>query len=128
MKVIDLLVKIANGKEVPKKIKYKNEVREYVYDDRDYVNSNSSEFYLFYNIMKEGKGSDFANALNDEVEIIEDTPKENKKIEKIKDYRIFKTMGLDCKYNERKEPKNYSLEEKEIVDKINEIIDKINGE
>ena len=35
-------------------------------------------------------------------------------------------MGLDCKIQEEKIPKNYSLEENEIVDKLNEIIDKIN--
>ena len=119
MKVIDLLVKIANGKEVPKKIKYKNEVREYVYDDRDYVNSNSSEFYLFYNIMKEGKGSDFANALNDEVEIIEDTPKENKKIEK-----FYFSVYQDQKLGGREVVEPLETKINEIINKINENVKK----
>ena len=112
IKVIDLLNKIANGEEVPKRIKYKNEVREYVYDDRDYVNSNSSEFYLFYGTMKARTGIDFVNALNDEVEIIEDTQKEDKKIDNLK----LNNSGLWTGKT------NTDL----IVDKINEIIDKIN--
>ena len=117
MKVIDLLNKIAKGEEVPKRIKYKGEVREYVYDDRDYVNSDSSNYYLFYNIITEGKGSDFANALNDEVEIIEDTPKEDRKIGKLRPYEepFLKNGAVDTRFLL-------------IIDQLSEIIDKINGD
>jgi hypothetical protein len=118
MKVIDLLNKIANGEEVPEKIKYLGIEFSFQHNCIEYINDYGT--CLIRNIS--------SKSLNDKVEVIEDTPKEDKKIEKIKDYIIFKTMGLDCEYHERKEPKNYSLEEKEIVDKINEIIDKINGE
>ena len=73
IKVIDLLNKIANGEEVPKKIKIKNVIYEY----RGYMyctekaNYQDIEDYLF------GKWN--FNILNDYVEIIE----EPKKIEKI---------------------------------------------
>lgn len=73
MKVIDLLNKIANDEEVPKKIKIKNVIYEY----RGYMyctekaNYQDIENYLF------GKWN--FNILNDEVEIIE----EPKKIEKL---------------------------------------------
>ncbi len=118
MKVIDLLNKIANDEEVPI---FKYEKHRYKYNkENKYFEDLDNDEYC--------KPDVFLVELNDEIEIIDDAPKEDNKIEKIKDYRIFKTMGLDCEYHERKEPKNYSLEEKEIVDKINEIIDKINGE
>jgi len=64
--------------------------------------------------------------LNMEIEIIEDTPKEDNKIEKIKCTSIKKTMGLDCKIHTEKIHKEVSTTE--IIEKINEIIDKINGE
>jgi len=60
---------------------------------------------------------------NNEVEIIEDTPK---KIEKINNTRIMQTMGLDLKVHQEEIPKEVSIEE--ITNKINEIIDKMNGE
>ena len=73
IKVIDLLNKIANGEEVPEKIKIKNVIYEY----RGYMyctekaNYQDIEDYLF------GKWN--FNILNDYAEIIE----EPKKIEKI---------------------------------------------
>lgn len=81
IKIIDLLVKIANGEEVPKKIKYEDIVFDYTKRNREgliYIadeysnyedNDNSLIAHLFWHIEK----------LNDEVEIIE----EPKKIEKI---------------------------------------------
>jgi hypothetical protein len=127
MKVIDLLNKIANGEEVPKKIKYNDEIREYVHKYRDYVNPNSDKYFLFFSIMRKGKGSDFANALNDEVEIIEDTPKEDKRIEKLdlSDWWEI-TSDEDCKPEML--AKIFNKNAKTFSSKINEIIDKINGE
>ena len=66
-------------------------------------------------------------AYGDTCEIIEwEEPEEDNKIEKIKDYSIMTTMGLDGKLQKRKISKAWKLEE--IVNKINEIIDKVNGE
>ena len=96
MKIIDLLNKIANGEEVPKKIKTCDDEIFY-YDETDdnevarYKNKNDvpiiDEFYL-----------------NDEVEIIE----EDKKIEKI---------GND--YYHKTQPEQNQIFQR----KINEIID-----
>lgn len=105
MKVIDLLNKIANGEEVPKKIKFEDEVFEfengmYMSETNDYL-----EDYTDYTM------------LNNEVEIIE----ENKKIEKLyirdraNDILIGKSEKI-CYATE-------SLVNKEIALKINEIID-----
>ena len=100
MKVIDLLNKIANGEEVPKRIKYKgkcwhlkqNYTNTLPYYSNGYNNDNlftgEEEFY-------------FSQSLNDEIELIED-----KKIEKIK-------------------MQGFSLFD--VADKVNEIIDKINA-
>ena len=71
MKIIDLLNKIANGEDVPKKIKYNNcifEITEGAGISPDYVNGEN-DFFLEY-------VSNEANSLNDTVEIIEDTTAE----------------------------------------------------
>ena len=44
MKIIDLLNKIANGEEVPKKIKIKDEI--WIYDEIDY-RASDDRGYLF---------------------------------------------------------------------------------
>ena len=76
MKIIDLLNKIANGEEVPKKIKYKNKIYE------RYQNTTTNNLY-YYQVPNK---NDFliyqlssVSDLLDEVEIIE----EPKKIEKL---------------------------------------------
>lgn len=75
IKIIDLLVKIANGKEVPKKIKYKGTI--YTFDSS--YNDNWK-----YSVTINGEAIGLLDhfcyyKLKDEVEIIE----EDKKIEKI---------------------------------------------
>ena len=62
MKIIDLLNKIANGEEVPKKIKYKEKIFIYCSNTRKYYNENIDLFLEFYS----------GELLNDEVEIIEE--------------------------------------------------------
>jgi hypothetical protein len=69
MKVIDLLNKIANNEEVPKKIKYNKKIYEYSQKDNRYHNVQGgldlSSIFGDYNF----------NYLNDEIEIIEEKPK-----------------------------------------------------
>ena len=102
MKVIDLLNKIANGEEVPKKIRYDSNTYYYIEDNREgvcYINTALDKeniwSYFLYNI----------DTLNDEVEIIE----EDKKIEKLK---LNYYQHSDVAY--------------QFGNKINEIIDKVN--
>ena len=96
MKIIDLLNKIAKGEEVPKKIKYNDDIYIHV-DNYCYFCEETNEI-LSQNIYAE------FSRLNDEVEIIEE-PK--------------KTEKLPIKIIEDRE-------HFEIKEKINEIIDYIN--
>lgn len=75
IKLIDLLVKIANGEEIPKKIAIQNEVL--IYNEGEILNLQDS-YYMADN--EDATWRIWAYELNDEVEILEDTPKEEKKI------------------------------------------------
>lgn len=124
MKVIDLLVKIANG-EIKDKTKFRihwgDMYRDFYYDGSEENQlqclKNCSDDYSLYDDIK----------LNDEVEIIEDTPKEDKKIEKLdlSDWWEI-TSSEDCKPEMLAVIFNKNV--KAFSKKINEIIDKINGE
>lgn len=100
MKVIDLLNKIANGEEVPKKIKKENNI--YSFNDE----------WNFYQLENTWGGTALhfnLDNLNDEIEIIE----EPKKIEKIEHEEV---QELDC----------YKDVAYFFEDRLNEIIDYIN--
>ena len=72
MKIIDLLNKIANGEEVPEKIKYNNEEYKY-YEGVDYRDKRGN--YLL-------SGEPICIAfLNDEIEIIEEEKKIPEKLD-----------------------------------------------
>lgn len=107
IKIIDLLNKIANGKKLPKRIKWRDKIWDYIEKEQDYINHNIYFFEGFTQI----RTKDF---VTDTVEIIEDTPK---KIEKIK---VLKYDTFD-----RKQKSAYENMVK-LADKLNEIIDKIN--
>lgn len=68
MKIVDLIIKIANGEEVPKKIIYNNVTLEYDEEKEDYYPYYASGLfeYLFGSCL---------SFLNDEVEIIEEPKK-----------------------------------------------------
>ena len=106
MKIIDLLNKIANGEEVPKKIIFKH-YRYHKHPEgyfRSVINSNWIALTTDFNIY---------DILNDEVEILE----EKKKIpEKLEIYKIAdKTIsGLR---------KSINVLNEDIANKTNEIID-----
>ena len=77
MKVIDLLNKIAKGEEVPKKIKYENRIL--------YLEDEAEDYEPTFNYYdKDGENALFegwiGQYLNDEVEILEETLEEEKKI------------------------------------------------
>jgi len=102
IKIIDLLQKIANNEEIPKKIK----VRDY-----NFIYDNEWEEYLLINKMNDNTYYlsdyfDIMHNLNEEIEILE----EPKKIDKL-------------------EFLNNSTDNEDILRmKINEIIDKLNEE
>lgn len=74
MKIIDLLNKISNGEEVPKKIKYDNSIYEYIRMWEQYVHETSET-----PLLKEISAYNYSG-LNNEVEILE---KEKKIPEKL---------------------------------------------
>ena len=105
IKIIDLLIKIANDEEVPKKIKYFGEIYEYSEDMKFYYQNG---FSMYRDFFTEG------NCLNDEVEIIE----EEKEIEK-----LGKKFTLEGNTSElTKSDWQFSV----ISQKINELVDEVN--
>ena len=101
MKVIDLLVKIANGGEVPERIKYDTKEMKYDHNKQDYLGyySNGNGEWLFQYLFDRCRNTE--HFINDEVEIIEE-----KKIPK----------KLKCKYTSQ-------IGKIELAKTINEIID-----
>ena len=92
MKVIDLLNKIANGEEVPKKIKFQNKIyhfnREYMdyeSDIQEYRNADVKENYYIFSEW-------CPMLLNDEVEIIE----EDKEIRELECLEIAPVSAMYC--------------------------------
>ena len=108
MKIIDLLNKIANGEEIPGKIKYDRKIYHY---------GNYIKWYISDNLWDELFID--KNNLNDEIEIIEDIPKEDTPKEEKK---IAKIGKLNQVSNNKQHLNNYILR-----NKINEIIDRLNG-
>ena len=93
MKVIDILLDIANGEDVPEKIKVYNDIYEYDSSNKLYWNKQHKNLFELYN----------GYFLTYEVEIIEDTPK-----------KIDRVSLLDVNTD-------YILKDilNEIIDKIN---------
>lgn len=121
MKVIDLLNKIVNDEEVPKKIHYLMYDYEYEDDWRFYYRKNYDNvfFSLFddYNVI---------NSLNDEVEIIEENrkePQEHKIPEKLDTWFSMENVQNNGMSKEDFIIKyaNYNFET--YFNKINEILD-----
>lgn len=77
IKIIDLLNKIANGEEVPEKIKYRNCIFNKTFGagiNPDYVNYDNT--YLLEYVSNE------ADSLNELVEILEDNTEEIEELDK----------------------------------------------
>lgn len=112
IKVIDLLNRIANGEEVPDRISFCSYDYKWDKDFDDYLRIVDKQQMAFSFI--ENHNDNLECFLNDTVDIIE----EDKKIEKI-EYSIDKDGYLSV--NDFRE---HLLQ---IINKINEIIDYING-
>lgn len=118
MKIIDLLNRIVNGEEVPKKIKYRNKIFIYDKDNQCYVVENYNEYYDLHMSLSNHKGTD----LNYEVEILEEKkiPEklENYYDENLEEY-VVETYIKGINY---KEIFNSRYDEM-IISKINEVLD-----
>ncbi len=115
MKVIDLLNKIANGEEAPKRIKYRYHIYEYE-DGYDFVCDNLEHRYFAENYC-----NDYED-LNSEVEIIEEDNKikklENLNVNYCRDGKLYETLTKD----------QIALDISTLQNWVNKIIDKINEE
>lgn len=109
MKVIDLLNKIANGEEVPNKIK----------DNAGAILDFKNGHYAG-NTLTVLNCVDGMKKLNDEIEIIEEDIEEDKPIEKIRQFCEYAEYTFSDKYE------CWSIKEDILVNKINEIIDRLN--
>ena len=111
IKIIDLLNKIANGEEVPKRIK--SEDREFWFKEDE-----TSIDYL-YRTDKNGNGWLVVQdlALNDWVEILEDNTEE---IEELSTYRTF------AEYDELAK-KCINMNAEQFFYKINELVKAVNS-
>jgi len=138
MKIIDLLNKIANGEDVPKRIKYINSIWEYDEETKDYIHD---DLWLIYSMNSIGLTEREVEIIEEETKPItkegiealgyacgeiqkcftngwnkslENKPfKEDKKIEKLKENESIENDTGTCLRN--------------ITNKINEIIDYINN-
>lgn len=120
IKVIDLFNKLANGENLPKKVKYDGNIYKYHYGERDYINYNANydaNSWLF-SILPINK-SDF---LDVELEIVEDASEET--IEDIK-YYFDDNIG---EYVATKKDEKTIIDFSDIflINNINEIIKYIN--
>ena len=118
MKVIDLLNKIANEEEVPKKIRYGMTEWFYCDSSKDYFkdNDNTVSFQMTY--------VSNPNWLNLEVEIIEN--EEDKKIEKIETHQDSEGLYFYDKHCKKIyitcDEINFMFEQfNEIIDRLNEM-------
>lgn len=138
MRIIDLLSKIANGEEPPKKILFKNQVYIYCEDAKDYYYFD--EGWLFDNYV-------ITDILNDEVGILEITVKYNQDnyyqyqpytgeveikcnsaknlLESDKIEKLEITQEKNCNNNWKWKLNGYNIStpQKIMGDKINEIIE-----
>lgn len=89
-KIIDLLCLISNGEEVPKKIKFKDNIYEYRGDDYCCIFQNSKELWLFSDGYT-NKTMWLGEFLNYEVEILDDG--EDKDIPLIPDDELWEIDG-----------------------------------
>ena len=111
MKIIDLLNRIANGEEVPRKIEYRDKKFVYDKDNQLYIVENYNEYNDLLMELSNHKGTD----LNYEVEIIEEEKKIPEK---------FKVHSLGDKDENGNFVSSPFPTDKEFMNKINEIIDK----
>ena len=122
MKIIDLLNKIANGEEVPKKIKYDTKEMKYDYNKQDYLGyySNGNGEWLFQYLFDKCRNTE--HFINDEVEILEEEKKIPEKLETYKENNEIFLENFCYKYMPIHKD-SLSFNEQVIVDKLNEVLD-----
>ena len=108
MKIIDLLNKIANGEEVPRKVKYKTYYWEYKQESKDYKDNEDDWVFGCSNY-------DIPEMLNNEVEILEEEKRIPEKLSTWFSVETEQSKELNIEYANTNFENMYA--------KINEIID-----
>lgn len=117
IRVIDLLNKIANGEEVPKKIKYNDD--EYIHiDNYCYFCEETNE------ILSQNTYAEFSR-LNDEVEILDEEEFEDIEEITIRDKIIGFPNG---EWTARNMDKAFSIKINQLIKNQKKIIEKLNKE
>lgn len=117
IKLIDLLVKLANKEESPNKIKFGLYTYQFIEENNDYLRENTGSYYLFSDYYSIG----LIYRLNDTVEILED---ETEKIDFDYDRTIFETEYDNATSLEKKliDRDNFLINKmQELIDKVNEL-------
>ena len=88
IRVIDLLNKMANGEEVPEKIKYDNDIFIYDKDRKDYIHQLDSDGWVSETLLFKMRDVHFFEGfINVKVEIIEEEPEiDIQGIEELQEY------------------------------------------
>ena len=119
IKIIDLLNKIANGEEVPKKIKYNDD--EYIHiGNYCYFCEETNE------ILSQNTYAEFSR-LNDEVEILDEEEFED--IEEFEEHKLINTrdiLELEMFINKINADYNYKINQ--LIKNQKKIIQKLNKE
>ena len=112
MKVIDLLNKIANNEEVPKKIKFRDLILEWDYEYGDYKFIKTGNHFLHNGIAPA--------ILNTEIEIIEEKPKKIEELEEIRE------ITQDCfdNWTCAKRINQLNENQKKIIKAVNYLLEK----
>lgn len=116
IKVIDLLNKIANGEEVPKRIIYSTFTYWYDEVEKDYYHYVAKDLddedieYLLDSCFA-------SDILNEEIQIIEDTPKEKKIPEKLRPTSLKGIDNLDEKIEIA------HIDTISVIETLNQVID-----
>lgn len=121
MKIIDLLNKIANGEEIPKKIRAHYRVFEKYLNHNAYLNTEDEENYKYLTDLPRLFDDD-RDWLNDEVEIIEEEKKIPEKLgyfDLTKDKNEKDENGNDLELHYTGVADTFD----DVYEKINEIID-----
>ena len=97
MKIIDLLNMIANGEEMPKRIKYKDDILEYKNGSQDYTGINFRTGYFFTHLFMNNNTQNF---INNEVELLKDTEIDIQDIKELECINQYETIdNKDVKLN-----------------------------
>ena len=123
IKIIDLLNKIANGEELPKKIEWCGVIFDYIEkeDYEDYVNDNNCSLFRHDDGIYKT-----TNILNDEVEILDE--EEFETIDELLIEYDDGDIGINKKYISSQQSEIFAKSINQLIKNQKKIIQKLNKE